>query len=60
MQAENNIEAEHKELEMKARITPKELEILINQYTLEDLVKNLIDARRILSGDFWDDGFYDL
>ena len=60
MQAEDNTEAEHKALEMKARITPKELEKLINQYTVDDLVKHLIDARRILSGDFWDDGFYDL
>jgi hypothetical protein len=60
MQAEDNIEAEHKELEMKSRITPNELEALINKYTLEELVKHLIDARRVLSGDFWDEGFYDL
>ena len=60
MQAEDNIEAEHKALEMKARITPKEVEELINHYTLEELVKHLIDARRVISGDFWDEGFYDL
>ena len=60
MQKEDNIEAEHKELEMKGRITPKEIEELINHYSLEELVKHLIDARRVLSGDFWDEGFYDL
>ena len=60
MQEEDNIEAEHMELEMKARITPKEIEKLINHYTLDELVKHLIDARRIMSGDFWDEGFYDL
>ena len=47
-------------IEMKARITPKEVEELINHYTLEELVKHLIDARRVISGDFWDEGFYDL
>lgn len=60
MQEEDNIEAEHKALEMKGRITPKEVQELINHYSLEELVKHLIDARRVLSGDFWDDGFYDL
>ena len=60
MQEEDNIEAEHKELEMKGRITPKEIEDLIDHYTLEEVVKHLIDARRVLSGDFWDEGFYDL
>ena len=60
MQEEDNIEAEHKALEMKGRITPKEIQELISHYSLEDLVKHLIDARRIISGDFWDEGFYDL
>ena len=60
MQEEDNIEAEHKALEMKARITPKEIEELLNNYTVEQLVKHLIDARRVISGDFWDEGFYDL
>ncbi len=60
MQEEDNIDAEHKALEMKVRITPKEIEELVNHYTLEELVKHLIDARRVLSGDFWDEGFYDL
>jgi hypothetical protein len=60
MQEEDNIEAEHFELEMKGRITPKEIQELITHYSLEDLVKHLIDARRVISGDFWDEGFYDL
>lgn len=60
MQEEDNIEAEHKALEMKGRITPKEVQELIGHYSLEELVKHLIDARRVLSGDFWDEGFYDL
>ena len=60
MQEDDNIDAEHKALEMKVRITPKEIEELVNHYTLEELVKHLIDARRVLSGDFWDEGFYDL
>ena len=60
MQEEDNIEAEHKALEMKGRITPKEIQELISHYSLEDLVKHLIDARRVISGDFWNEGFYDL
>jgi len=60
MQEEDNIEAEHKALEMKGRITPKEIQELISHYSLEDLVRHLIDARRVISGDFWDEGFYDL
>jgi len=60
MQEEDNIEAEHKALQMKGRITPKEIQEVITHYSLEDLVKHLIDARRIISGDFWDEGFYDL
>ncbi len=60
MQQEEDLEAEHKELEMKVRLTPKEIEELINHYTVEELVKHLIDARRVISGDFWDEGFYDL
>ena len=60
MQEEDNIEAEHMELEMKGRITPKELQDLITHYSLEALVTHLIDARRVISGDFWDEGFYDL
>ena len=60
MKEEDSIEAEHMALEIKARITPKEIEALISHYTLDELVKHLIDARRIISGDFWDEGFYDL
>jgi hypothetical protein len=60
MQEEDNIEAEHIALEMKGRITPKEIQELISHYSLENLVKNLIDARRVISGEFWNEGFYDL
>ena len=60
MQEDDNIEAEHIELGMKGRITPKEIQELITHYSVEDLVKHLIDARRVISGDFWDEGFYDL
>jgi len=60
MQEEDNIKAEHIALEMKSRITANEVEELINHYSLEDLVKNLIDARRVISGEFWDEGLYDL
>ncbi len=50
MQEEDNIDAEHKALEMKVRITPKEIEELVNHYTLEELVKHLIDTRRTRPG----------
>ncbi len=60
MQEEDNIEAEHMALTMKGRITPREVQDLISHYPLEDLVKHLIDARRVMSGEFWDAGFYDL
>lgn len=60
MQEEDSIKAEHIALEMKGRITPKEIRELITRYSLEELVKHLIDARRVVSGEFWDEGFYDL
>ena len=60
MQAEDEIEEEHLELTMKCRITPHEIENLIMHNSLENLVKMLVDARRIDTGIIWDRGFYDL
>lgn len=60
LQVEEDLEEEHIELQMKCRITPREIETLILYHPLEVLVKHLINARRVSSGEFWDKGFYDL
>ena len=60
MRTEDEIDEEHVELNMKCRITPHEIEELIMHNSLENLVKLLINARRINTGAIWDRGFYDL
>lgn len=60
IQAEDDLDEQHIELEMKSRITPKEIETLITHYSLEDLVKYLINTRRVYTGEFWNEDYYDL
>lgn len=60
MRTEDEIDEEHVALKMKCRITPCEIEELITHNSLENLVRYLIDARRINTGAIWDRGFYDL
>ncbi len=42
------------------RLTPNEMEDLIIHFTLWELVYNLVKARKILTGQFWEVGYYDL
>lgn len=60
LQMEDEIDDQHMEMQMKCRTTPQEIESLILHHPLEALVKHLINARRVSSGEFWDQGFYDL
>jgi hypothetical protein len=45
--------------EQKCRITANEIRDMIYQHPLEDLVKHLVNGRRLISGEFWDAGYYD-
>jgi hypothetical protein len=61
MQVEEDVEEEHMELAMKSkRITPGEIEVLIMHYSLGEIVEQLISARKVSSGNFWENDFYDL
>jgi hypothetical protein len=43
----------------QTRLTDQDIEGLIFGFPLEELVSNLIDARKIITGQFWDDEYYD-
>lgn len=61
MQIEEDVEEEHMELAMKTeKITPGEIEDLIMHYSLGEIVEQLISARKVGSGNFWESDFYDL
>ncbi|HEY5601851.1 MAG TPA: hypothetical protein VIM41_01960 [Gammaproteobacteria bacterium] len=60
LQLEDDIEDHRMEMQTNCRITPREIELLILLLPLETLVRHLINARRVSSGQFWDKGFYDL
>ncbi|OGT71862.1 MAG: hypothetical protein A3I78_00750 [Gammaproteobacteria bacterium RIFCSPLOWO2_02_FULL_56_15] len=62
VRVEDQLEAQEEQKmlsEVKLRITPSEINDLIHLHPLEDLVRHLIDARRLISGEFWDEGYYD-
>ena len=42
------------------RITPSEIDELVQFHSLESLVKNLIQGRRLMNGEFWELSHYDL
>ena len=44
----------------KCRITPSEIEELVEFHSLESLVKNLVHGRNLMNGEFWDASHYDL
>ena len=60
LRTEDEIDEEYIELKMKCRITPHEIEELVMHNSLENLVRLLINARRINTGAIWNRGFYDL
>lgn len=60
LQIEEDPEEENYELKLTCRITPGEIETMILYHPLDELVKHLINARRVSSGEFWNKGFYDL
>ena len=51
---------EQMELTVKCRITPHEVRELVQFHSLENLVKHLVEGRRLASGAFWNVGHYDL
>lgn len=60
MQMDQDLEVEHKDLEIKTRATPSEIEALIIHFPLEVIVNTLINARKMTTGEFWQDLHYDL
>jgi len=63
IQVEDSVEKEQEEQflrELKCRMTPQEIRDLVLFHPLEDLVKHLIESRQLISGEFWDEGLYDL
>lgn len=60
MQTEDITAELHMDLTGLTRITEREIESLIFRFSLEDLVETLINARKIITGQFWDDEYYDL
>ena len=60
LQIEEDREEANIDSQINCRMTPKEIETLILHHSLEELVKHLVDARRVSSGEFWNKGFYDL
>ena len=63
IQIEDNVESNEEDrmlAEMKCRLTPAEIRNIVFQHSLEDMVKHLILSRRLMSGEFWDESFYNL
>ena len=60
MQVDNLVSEKQDDLAKLTRITEQEIEGLIFRFSLVELVANLIDARKIITGQFWDDEYYDL
>jgi hypothetical protein len=60
MQMDEDLEDEKYDLETDTRMTERDIEALIFRFTLEELVANLINARKMITGQFWDDEYYDL
>ena len=57
---QDRAEEERIALTGKSRITPHEIGELINLHSLEDIVNDIISARNVISGQFWQDQYYDL
>ena len=57
---QDRAEEERLTLTAKSRMTPHEIGELIYHHSLEDIVKDIISARNVISGQFWDDEYYDL
>lgn len=61
MQVEDDSEEKHMELEMQSRkSTPAEIEKLVMHYSLREIVDEIIIVRKVGSGNFWKESFYDL
>jgi hypothetical protein len=60
MQIDDDIEGDHKGLELECRNTPNEIQALIHRFALKVIVEHLITARRMTTGEFWDGDHYDL
>jgi hypothetical protein len=56
----DNIEDDKLSLKLKTRLTNSEIESLIRRRSLQDIVDRVIAARRLTSGLFWRDSYYDL
>jgi hypothetical protein len=63
MDAEGDVDrAQDEQMEnaRKCRITPHEIEELVQLHSLESMVKNLIHGRGLMNGEFWNVSHYNL
>jgi hypothetical protein len=60
MQQEDASDDSRSALAGQARITPAEIEALLSRYPLCKLVNHLTSARRVSTGGFWEEEYYDL
>ena len=60
MQIEDASFEEQLILALKTRITSTEITSLLLAHSLESLVQHIIEVRRLVSGEFWRDSYYDL
>ena len=59
LQVDDNSDDALMDLKKNARITPQEIEQLVFHFPLEELVKFLVQSRKVITGQFWE-GDYDL
>lgn len=59
LQVDDNSDDVLMDLKKKARMTPQEIEQLIFHFPLEELVRFLVQSRKVITGQFWE-GDYDL
>jgi len=60
MQAEDHTDEDMMSLKRTKRLTAAEIEELIFHYSVEDLVKQLITSRKVITGMYWADEHYDV
>lgn len=54
LQVDDNSDEEQLALKKQSRLTPRDIEQLIFHFSLEDLVKYLIQSRKVITGQFWE------
>ncbi|NIP74059.1 MAG: hypothetical protein GWO16_14030 [Gammaproteobacteria bacterium] len=60
MQQDDGAEEERQEQQIRCRMTADEIDTMVHHFSVEDLANQIINARRVTAGDFWESGYYDL